>query len=84
MGRISRLFLLVLIAFTWAYLVGLYVHNNIKPIKTIRHGYRAKNFVKLRLETIISILVNGYSARYKFNIFEFVSCSLGVRCKNRF
>lgn len=73
--RISRLFSLVLIAFTWAYLVGLYVHNNIKPIRMMRHGYRAKNFVKLGLETIISILVNGYSVRYKFNIFKFLSCS---------
>ena len=31
--RIEKLFAFVLIAFTWAYVVGNYLHQNIKPIK---------------------------------------------------
>lgn len=72
--RISRLFSLVIIAFIWAYLTGLYLHKYVKPIRMMKHGYKAKNFVKAGLEVIIHILVSGYESKYKFNVFDFLSC----------
>lgn len=73
--RISKLFSLVLLAYTWAYLTGLYVHHNIKPIRVCKHKYRAKNFVKAGLETIISVLNFGSESRIKIDVFIFLSCS---------
>ncbi|KAA6309695.1 hypothetical protein EZS27_038867 [termite gut metagenome] len=32
--RIDKLFALVIVAFTWAYIVGIYVHENVKQIET--------------------------------------------------
>ena len=42
--RIEKLFALVFVAFTWAYLVGDYLHKYIKPIPTKKHGNKAKSF----------------------------------------
>lgn len=73
--RISKLFSLVMIAFTWAYLTGLYVHKYIKPIRVLKHGYKSKNFVKAGLEIINSILFFGSNTRYKMDIFIVLSSS---------
>ena len=32
-GRMSNLFSIIMIAYVWCYLVGIYIHENIKPIK---------------------------------------------------
>ncbi|MDD2346555.1 MAG: IS4 family transposase, partial [Bacteroidales bacterium] len=45
-----------IIAFVWAYKVGLFLHYNIKEIRMLKHGHRAKSFVKHGLEYISSIL----------------------------
>lgn len=72
--RIEKLFAMVIIAFVWAYKVGLFLHQNIKQIRMLNHGYRAKSFVKHGLEHIAKILLN---ANYQDNIgiFDFLSCS---------
>jgi len=44
--RIERLFAIMTIAFTWAYLVGIYKDENIKAIRILKHGRRAKSFFK--------------------------------------
>lgn len=41
--RIEKLFALVIVAFTWAYLVGDYLHKYIKPIPIKKHGNKAKS-----------------------------------------
>ncbi|WP_201301084.1 IS4 family transposase [Sunxiuqinia indica] len=41
--RNEKLFALVIVAFTWAYLVGDYLHKHIKPIAIKKHGKRAKS-----------------------------------------
>lgn len=73
--RISKLFSLVLIAFTWAYLTGIYVDKHIKPIRVLKHKYKAKNLVKAELETIISTLNFGRNTKHPIDIFKFLSCS---------
>lgn len=71
--RLEKLFSLVLIAFTWAYLVGIYIHNNIKQIKTLKHGYKAKSFFKLGINKLATILLNNYSTQIMQ--FKFLSCT---------
>jgi IS4 transposase len=70
--RIEKLLALVLIAFTWSYLAGIYLHENVKPIKTLKHGRKAKSFVKYGLIFIAKTLFFA-EKQYNMNIFEFLS-----------
>jgi hypothetical protein len=72
--RIERLFSLVMVAFAWAYLVGIFRDETIKPIKILKHGNRAKSIIKYGLEYIACILSNPF-AKPDFDIFKFLSCS---------
>jgi len=56
--RIEKLVALVIIAFCWAYLVGIYLHENIKPIRLLNNGKRAKSFFKYGLTFIATLLLN--------------------------
>jgi hypothetical protein len=72
--RIEKLFSPVTVAFAWAYIVGIYVHENIKQIKVKKHGNRAKSLFKYGLQTIAAALLNPF-AKLDFNVFEFLSCT---------
>ena len=72
--RIERLFALMTIAFTWAYLVGIYKDANICPIRFLKHGRRAKSFFKYGLEEIAEVLSNPFK-KEKFSIFKILSCT---------
>lgn len=72
--RIDKLFALVLVAFTWAYLVGIHLHQNIEPIRILKHGKKAKSIFKYGLTYIASMLLNAFS-RSDFDIFDFLSCT---------
>ena len=71
LDRIEKLLLMVIVAFTWAYRIGIHVHRNIKPIRSLKHGYKAKSIFKYGLETILSCLLNNYNSKlYKiYQIF---------------
>lgn len=73
-ARIEKLFALVLIAFTWAYLIGIYLHDNVKPIRILNTGRKAKSFFKYGLNFIASILYNTEN-KNDMNIFTFLSCT---------
>ena len=73
-NRLEKLFALAIIAFVWAYKVGLFLHYNIKEIRMLKHGHRAKSFVKHGLEYIATILLNAHS-QDKIGIFDFLSCT---------
>lgn len=74
LDRIERLFAVMIIAFAWAYLVGIYKHLKIKPIRILKHGRKAKSIFKYGLEEIANTLLNPwYKAR--FGIFEILSCT---------
>ena len=49
LDRIERLFAIMIIAFTWAYLTGIHKHLFIVPIRILKHGRRAKSIFKLLL-----------------------------------
>jgi hypothetical protein len=48
-NRIERLFPLVMVAFAWAYIVEVYLHENLKPLKIKKHGNLTKGFFKYGL-----------------------------------
>ncbi|MDP3180183.1 MAG: transposase [Bacteroidota bacterium] len=72
--RIEKLFALVIVAFTWAYLVGDYLHKYIKPIKVKKHGKKAKSLFKYGLTYIASVLLNALF-QDDIGIFKFLSCT---------
>ncbi len=71
--RIARLFAMAYIAL-WAYLVGEHKDINIKPIKILKHGRKAKSLVKYGLEEISTILLRPAYIP-KFDVFKFLSCT---------
>ena len=67
--RMSNLFSIIMIAYVWCYLVGIFIHENIKPIK---HGRRAVSLFKYGLDYISKRLMN-HTDRYRINVFKFLS-----------
>lgn len=72
--RIEKLFALVMVAFTWAYLAGDYLNKYIKPIQIKKHGNKAKSLLKYGLTYIASVLLNAYF-QDDIDIFKFLSCT---------
>ena len=70
--RMSNLFAIVMLAYIWCYLVGIYIHENIKKIKVLHHGRRAKSLFKYGLEYIAQCLLNHIN-RYRIDIFKLLS-----------
>ena len=70
--RMANLFSIVMIAYVWCYLVGIYIHENIKEIKVLHHGRKAKSLFKYGLEYISHCLLNHIN-RYRIDIFKFLS-----------
>ena len=71
--RKEMLVLLVLIAFVWAYKVGIFLHKT-KPILIKTHGRKAKSIFKYGLSYIVIILLNTGN-QYDTGIFNFLSCT---------
>jgi len=74
LDRIEKLFTIVMLAFAWAYIVGVFVDNNVKSIRILKHGRRAKSYLKYGLEFITTIFLNPL-AENKVDIFKFLSCT---------
>ena len=70
--RMANLFAIVMLAYVWCYLVGIYIHENIKKIKVLHHGRRAKSLFKYGLEYIAQCLLNHMN-RYRIDIFKLLS-----------
>jgi len=56
--RVQKLFALVMIAFTWAYIIGIALDKLI-PIKIKKHGRRAKSLMVYGLDYIANILFSN-------------------------
>ena len=61
-----------MIAYVWCYLVGIYIHEKIKAIKVLKHGWRAKSLFKYGPEYISQCLLK-HTNRYRIDIFKFLS-----------
>lgn len=71
--RIEKLILLVMIAFVWCYVVGIYLHL-IKPIKIKKHGRKAKSFFKNGLSFLANVFLNSENQK-NIDVFKFLSCT---------
>ena len=63
-NRIARLTAMVCIALAWAYLVGEHKDINVKAIRILKHGKRAKSLIKYGLEEIV-----GHCPPYRQHLF---------------
>lgn len=73
--RFQKLLCIVMIAFTWAYITGIYCNKHIKQIRVIKHLRQAKSFFKYGLEFIAQAIMkpNKYT---HFNIaVKILSCT---------
>lgn len=71
--RINKLFALVMIAFVWAYKVGIYL-DSLKPIKIKKHGRKAYSYFKYGLNYLARLLNISYMEEFK-KCCEFLSCT---------
>ncbi len=53
-----------MVAFTWAYLVGDYLHRYINPIKIKKHGNKAKSIFKYGLTYIATVFYKRLSISF--------------------
>jgi hypothetical protein len=74
LSRIEKLFSIVMMAFAWAYVVGVFADENIKSIRILNTKRRAKSFFKYGLEIIATILLNPL-ATTDIDVFKFLSCT---------
>ncbi len=65
-NRIARLTAMVCIALAWAYLVGEHKDINVKAIRILKHGKRAKSLIKYGLEEIANVLLRPLSTHRKY------------------
>lgn len=71
--RINKLLALVIFAFTWAYIAGVFL-DSIRPIKVKKHGRRAKSIFKYGLTYLTSVLFSSDIDKFK-DICKFLSCT---------
>ena len=74
LNRIEKLFSVVMAAFAWAYVAGVFAEESIKPARILKHGRRAKSLFKYGLEIIAAILLNP-GMKSNVDVFEFLSCT---------
>lgn len=72
--RIEKLTLIVMVAFVWCYKIGIFIHENINPIKIKKHGRRAKSIFKHGLSFVANVLLNTKNQE-NIDIFKFLSCT---------
>jgi hypothetical protein len=72
--RVEKLFSIVTVAFAWAYVVGVFASENVKPIRVLKHGKRAKSIFKYGLELIATALLNPITIP-EIDVFKFLSCT---------
>jgi hypothetical protein len=72
--RVEKLFSIVTVAFAWAYVVGVFASEKVKPIKILKHGKRAKSLFKYGLELIATALLNPITIP-EIDVFKFLSCT---------
>jgi len=72
--RIEKLVLLVCIAFVSCYKVGIYLHENVCPIKIKKYGRRARTLFKYGLDYVANCLLNALSPM-NIDISKFLSCT---------
>ncbi len=73
LDRINKLLALVLFAFTWAYLAGIFL-DSLRPIKIKKHGRKAKSLFKYGLTYLASVLYSNDLDKFS-ECCKFLSCT---------
>lgn len=74
--RVAKLIGLLAIAFVWAYRVGLWLHEHVKPIARKSHGRRAQSVFRYGLDHLRLILLNRPKIDTQFMMYvNFLSCT---------
>jgi len=71
--RINKLFALVLVAFVWAYKIGIFL-DTVWPIKIKKHGRKAKSLFKYGLTFPANTLFSSNIDKSK-ECCQFLSCT---------
>ena len=58
--RLDRLLTMVALTFVWAYKVGIYRNDAIKPIKIKKHGRPEKSIFAYGLEWLAQVFINQF------------------------
>lgn len=66
----SNLFAIIMIAYVWFNLVGIYINENIKSLTVLKHTRRAVSLFKYGLDYIFHCLFN-HTNRYRIDVFKF-------------
>ena len=72
-ARVQKLLALVIIAFTWAYVIGI-EQDKINPVKIKKHGRKAKSIIIYGLDYISNVLFRNDLIRFK-ECCGFLSCT---------
>lgn len=72
-GRVQKLLALVIVAFTWAYIIGI-ERDTINPVKIKKHGRKAKSIIIYGLDYISNVLFRNDLVKFK-ECCEFLSCT---------
>jgi len=71
--RVNKLFALVLVAFVWAYKIGIFL-DTVCPIKIKNHGRKAKSLFKYGLTFLANALFSNDIEKFK-KCCQFLSCT---------
>lgn len=63
--------LLVMMAFVWCYNIGEFVNQNLKPIRILKHGRKAKSIFIYGLDIVAEFLTGGRNDN-NIPIFKFL------------
>lgn len=73
--RMNTLLRVMAIAFIWAYNVGIYLHQKIKPIPVKKHGRRAISLFSYGLDELSQAFINAINTMTLRAINLFLSCT---------
>ena len=74
--RFEKLLSIVMIAFTWAYIIGIYRCDQLQKIRILKHGRKAKSFFKYGLEFITMALINTNMSYLFYTALKILSCTM--------
>ena len=69
--RIEKLLLIVMMAFVWCCNIGVFVHRNLKAIRILQHGQKAKSIFRYGLDIFTESLVRGRND-HQLRFFDFL------------
>ena len=67
--RVSKLLMMVMMAFVWCYNIGELAHRKIRPLRILKHGRKEKSIIRYGLDIVADYLQRGRN-EFKIPIFD--------------